>query len=58
MSGAGKQKTSAIPQRGWVMAKYLVKATYSQEGLKGVIKGGGSARRAALTQSAQSVGQT
>ncbi|HLE81649.1 MAG TPA: GYD domain-containing protein [Dehalococcoidia bacterium] len=38
------------------MAKYLVKATYSQEGLKGVIKGGGSARRAALTQSAQSVG--
>jgi uncharacterized protein with GYD domain len=38
------------------MAKYLVKANYSQDGLKGVIKGGGSARRAALAQAAQSVG--
>jgi uncharacterized protein with GYD domain len=38
------------------MAKYLVRAAYSQEGLKGVIKGGGSARRAALSQAAQSVG--
>jgi uncharacterized protein with GYD domain len=38
------------------MAKYMFKATYSQEGLKGVLKGGGSARRAAVTQSMQSVG--
>jgi uncharacterized protein with GYD domain len=38
------------------VAKYLVKARYSQEGLKGVIKDGGVARRAALSQSAQSVG--
>jgi uncharacterized protein with GYD domain len=38
------------------MAKYMVKARYSQEGLKGVLKGGGSARRAALSQSMQSVG--
>jgi len=38
------------------MAKYLVKARYSQEGIKGVLKGGGSARRTALNQAAQSVG--
>ncbi len=38
------------------MAKYMFRATYSQEGLKGVLKGGGSARRAAVTQSMQSVG--
>ncbi len=38
------------------MAKYLFRATYSQEGLKGVLKGGGSARRTALSQAAQSVG--
>ncbi len=38
------------------MAKYMFRATYSQEGLKGVLKGGGSARRAAVTQSMLSVG--
>lgn len=38
------------------MARYMFKASYSQEGLKGLIKSGGSARRAALSQSAQSVG--
>ncbi len=38
------------------MAKYMFRATYSQEGLKGVLKGGGSARRAAVSQSMQTVG--
>jgi uncharacterized protein with GYD domain len=38
------------------MPKYMVKGSYSPEGLKGVIKGGGSARRAALVQAVQSVG--
>ena len=38
------------------MPKYLVKASYTQEGLQGLIKEGGSARRAALAAAVESVG--
>ena len=38
------------------MAKYLIKASYSQEGLKGVLKGGGSARVTAVENLLAGVG--
>ncbi len=38
------------------MAKYLVKASYNQEGIKGVMKGGGSARVAAIEKLAAGMG--
>jgi uncharacterized protein with GYD domain len=38
------------------MAKYLIKARYSTEGVKGVVKGGGSARRAAVQETIEGVG--
>jgi uncharacterized protein with GYD domain len=38
------------------MAKYLVKASYSAEGIKGVLKEGGSGRAGAVDQLIQSVG--
>jgi uncharacterized protein with GYD domain len=37
------------------MSKYLIHASYSTEGIKGILKGGGSARRAAIQEAAQSV---
>jgi uncharacterized protein with GYD domain len=40
------------------MAKYLIKASYNQEGLKGVMKGGGSARVAAIEKLAAGMGGT
>jgi uncharacterized protein with GYD domain len=40
------------------MAKYLVKATYSAEGVKGLLKDGGSARRDAATKLLESLGGT
>jgi len=38
------------------MAKYLVKASYSTEGAKGVASGGGTNRRDAVAHMAQSLG--
>ena len=38
------------------MPKYLIKASFTPEGIKGVLKEGGSARRTAVEQSAASVG--
>ena len=38
------------------MAKYLIKASYTVEGTKGLLKEGGSSRRAALTQMVQGMG--
>ena len=37
------------------MPKYLIQASYTTEGVKGVLKGGGSARRAAAQQAIESV---
>ncbi len=37
------------------MPKYLIQASYTMEGVKGVLKGGGSARRAAAQQAIESV---
>ena len=38
------------------MAKYLLNATYTVEGTKGVMKGGGSARRAAVQKTVEGLG--
>ncbi|HVP66189.1 MAG TPA: GYD domain-containing protein [Anaeromyxobacteraceae bacterium] len=38
------------------MAKYLVQFTYTDEGMKGLIREGGSKRREALEQAVKSVG--
>jgi len=38
------------------MAKYLVRANYTAEGLKGLMKDGGSGRRAAVEKAVGSVG--
>jgi uncharacterized protein with GYD domain len=38
------------------MAKYLIEASYSAEGLKGLQKDGGSARREAATRAINSIG--
>lgn len=37
------------------MPKYLIQASYTMEGIKGVLKDGGSARRAAAQQAIESV---
>ena len=38
------------------MAKYLIEASYSHEGLKGLVKDGGSGRRAAVDVAAKALG--
>jgi uncharacterized protein with GYD domain len=38
------------------MAKYLIEAGYSHEGLKGLVKDGGSARKAALETATKALG--
>ena len=38
------------------MAKYLLHASYTEEGLKGLLKDGGSKRRAAAEEAVKSVG--
>ncbi len=40
------------------MPKYLIKASYTNEGLKGVMKEGGSSRRAEIQQLTESLGGT
>lgn len=37
------------------MPKYLVQASFSSEGAKGILKGGGSARRAAVQEALKSL---
>ena len=41
---------------GAKMAKYLLSASYTQSGAQGLLKEGGSGRRAALTQTVESLG--
>jgi uncharacterized protein with GYD domain len=48
--------TRSAERRGRSVAKYLIKASYSSEGIKGVLKAGGSARVAAVEQVIQSLG--
>jgi uncharacterized protein with GYD domain len=38
------------------MAKYLIEASYSHEGLKGLVKDGGTARRAAVEAATKALG--
>ena len=38
------------------MAKFLIKATYTAEGAKGLMRDGGSGRRAAITKALDSMG--
>jgi uncharacterized protein with GYD domain len=44
------------PREGGVMAKYLLKVSYSSEGIKGVVTDGGSARVAAVEKALSGVG--
>jgi uncharacterized protein with GYD domain len=44
------------PETEVAMGKYLLKVSYSQEGIKGVIKGGGSARVTAVEKTVAGVG--
>jgi uncharacterized protein with GYD domain len=44
------------PQREHTMAKYMIKASYSPEGIKGVMAKGGSARAEAIEKLAAGVG--
>jgi uncharacterized protein with GYD domain len=38
------------------MAKYLIKASYSSDGVKGILKGGGTSRVAVVTQMLANMG--
>jgi uncharacterized protein with GYD domain len=38
------------------MAKYLIQATYTAEGVKGLLKDGGTGRRAAIEAAAKAIG--
>jgi len=40
------------------MPKYLFQASYTEEGLKGLLKEGGSSRRKAVTQAVEGLGGT
>ena len=40
------------------MSKYLIEASYTADGVKGVLKEGGSARRAAVEQLIKAAGGT
>ena len=50
--------TSSATERGHTMAKYMIKASYSPEGIKGVMAKGGSARAEAIEKLASGVGGT
>jgi uncharacterized protein with GYD domain len=43
-------------RRRRVMAKYLLKASYTTDGVKGVLKDGGTGRRAAVEQTVEGLG--
>jgi uncharacterized protein with GYD domain len=43
-------------QRGSIMAKYMIKASYSTEGIKGLMAKGGTARRDAIEKLVTGVG--
>jgi uncharacterized protein with GYD domain len=45
-----------INNRRWHMAKYLFHASYTEAGLKGLLKEGGSSRREAVAQALKGLG--
>ena len=49
-------RVQASPRRGKDMPKYLVQASYTVDGVKGVQSAGGTARRDAVAKLAESVG--
>jgi uncharacterized protein with GYD domain len=49
-------ETEASRRKGELMAKYLIKASYSVEGAKGLMSKGGTARRDALDKSISGMG--
>jgi uncharacterized protein with GYD domain len=51
-TGAGRLQTGCQPAEGRAMAKYLIVASYTKEGVKGVIAKGGTARRDAIEKMA------
>jgi len=53
---AGQVQRAALDQKEAVMAKYLIKASYTQDGMKGVMKDGGTARVKAVERALAGVG--
>ena len=49
---------SAYSTWGCAMAKHLIKASYNAEGIKGLLKAGGSNRQDAATKAIENVGGT
>jgi uncharacterized protein with GYD domain len=49
-------REAGITQRSQIMAKYLFQANYGSEGVKGLIKDGGSVRRAEVEKGVGSLG--
>jgi uncharacterized protein with GYD domain len=53
---AGQVQRAALDQKEAIMAKYLIKASYTVDGLKGVMKDGGTARAKAVERALAGVG--
>lgn len=54
--GAGCYAESSFRAGGIAVAKYLIQASYTAEGARGLVRGGGSARRKAIDDIAAAVG--
>src|SRR5688500_6728765 len=56
--GARRSYSLRSHHRRWRMAKYLIAASYTAEGAKGLLKEGGTKRRQAAEQAIKSAGGT
>lgn len=57
MHASRQRSQSQVPQpRRCIVPKYLIKASYTTEGVRGVLKDGGSGRRAAVQKLIQGAG--
>jgi uncharacterized protein with GYD domain len=54
--GASEALCYHVALRRFKMPKYLIQASYTADGLKGLLKDGGTKRRAAIEQASASVG--
>jgi uncharacterized protein with GYD domain len=52
----GRSRRSGGSGRGSIMPKYLIQASYTVDGLKGVLREGGTGRRQAVERMAESLG--
>jgi uncharacterized protein with GYD domain len=54
--GCAFQSAAVIPGKGFQMSKYLVSVNYTTDGLKGILKEGGTGRVEAINKLFKSVG--